>query len=125
MAADSAVPRREPLGQRGAEHCGRLGAVEHAKPVRFEFGSAEVFPAYRVEEAHFLGLEAVRGTRKCAALRGDARRDVEQQREVWLQIGMYPLLERRNALRTQSTAAALIGVGGVGKAIAQYPLASR
>ncbi len=91
-------------------------------------GALEIGVAHALEERVRLALELVerRGPRACARVEPRARhvgRHVEEKREVGLAVAVDPLLELADARDGHAVPAALIGVGRVGEAVAEHPVA--
>ena len=68
-------------------------------------------------------LETVGIAAQSGASASGLHRDVEEQRQVRPQIALHPVLDRRYPRRRNAAAASLVGIGGIGKAIAQHDLA--
>ncbi len=130
-SAISAPPRRARRDARRARSRTprRPRAVDDAEAPRLVGGALEIGGAHAREEGAGLALELVeRATLALGALsrraRDTAGRHVEQEREIRLAVAVDPLLQLADARQRHAVAAALVGVGRVGEAVAQHPVAA-
>ena len=103
----------------------RLIGVYDPYPLRRCRRTIEVSQSYALVEFGTLQLEAV----QLACLRGDPpagdrRRQIEEQRQVRLQMTVYPPLKLGKLASVEAPPAALVGVGGVAEAVADHPVAA-
>ena len=57
------------------------------------------------------------------AFSGDFQRQIEEQRQVGLNVLMYPVLKRENLAAVQPSPTALVSVGGIAETVADDPFA--
>ncbi len=104
----------------------RLIGVDDTHALRCRRGALEVGLPNAVVEILPLDFETIERTR----LRGDAPggqldRQIEQERQVGLQVRMHPGFELNEFFPVKTAATALIGVSGVAETIADDPVAAR
>uniref|UniRef100_A0A0S6YYI3 Uncharacterized protein n=1 Tax=Mizugakiibacter sediminis TaxID=1475481 RepID=A0A0S6YYI3_9GAMM len=120
------MQQRRQRGYRIGQHAlRRLRGVEHAEAPRERGGARAVGGAHAFEERVFLAFDAVGVAASGGARAAVADRQVEQQRQVRLQVLGRPTLQLADARLRLAAAAALVGVAGVGEAVAQHPAARR
>ena len=103
-----------------------LCGVDHAKSIRRRAREFQVTVAHPIEELRRLDFEAIDGAApRLHALESDAHRHVEQQRAVGREIAVHGLREVFDECAVDTPSPALVGVRGIGEAIAQHPLAAR
>lgn len=110
--------------QLGADLGNGASRIDHLDAVGLGRGAGLVGRARAFEEGRALALEAVGLARIGQARPRHRQRHVEQPGAVGT-AGLHPGFQRRHAGGAQAAAAALVGVGGVGVAVADHPGATR
>jgi len=103
-----------------------LVGVYHLYALRCCSSALKISVSHTFVKIGLLPFEAVQG----ALLRRDASasdggRQVEEQRQVRLQMPMYPLLELQELGLVEAASAALVSIGGVAEAVTDHPVATR
>ena len=111
---------REYLAERLRER-----GIEQAVALWRALGALQVRLAHRLEEGLPFLLESVQAATGGGAGQADLDRQVEHQGQVGTQRPLDEALEGGDALSGQPAATALVGVGGIGEAIAQHHRTAR
>ena len=81
----------------------------------------EIDRTHCLEELQGLGLETIGRPASACTREPELGRKIEQECQIGSQLALNQALEQCDARGIQSASAALIGVGRVGKAIAEHP----
>jgi len=95
--------------------------VDQAHPLRLRPGNGQIPGTDGLEEFPGLGLEAIRcGSLACTRKTG-GHRQIEKQGQVGTHGALDVVLEKGDAPRVDTAAAALIGIGGIRETVAEHP----
>src|SRR5690606_7395209 len=91
--------------------------VDYPVALRLRSRPGQIGSAYGLEERLLFPLEAVQFTAGAGAGQAQLYRHVEKADQFRAQLTLHPVFQGGNTLRSDAATAALVGIGGVGKAI--------